>query len=91
MNERTFNPDKARQIGGHGVENVPLSNDAVKGNIGSSLQNLGGILKGAEPRDYDEIFEGLPVPLLEHYKDVAEQISDNLKRIIERRNPARGE
>ncbi len=92
MNERMFNPDKARQVGGDsGVENVPLSNYAVKGNIGRSLQGLGGILKGAEPQDYDEIFEGLPVPLLEHYKTVAEQISNNLKRIIESRKTEKGE
>ncbi|MEK7479823.1 MAG: hypothetical protein AAB665_00880 [Patescibacteria group bacterium] len=85
MAEKIFDPNKARQMGSRDVENVPLSDDAVRGNIARNLQDLTQILKGVSPADFDEVFRGVPLPMLEHFQSSANQMSTNLNRIVESR------
>jgi len=86
MNEKIFDLNKARQVGKDGkVENVDLSEGATKGNIGRDLQELGGLLKGATEEDYDAIFEGAPINMLQHFQGMTDQLARNLERIIKKR------
>lgn len=83
MSERTFDPNKARRIGADGeVENVPFTEMQTQGNIFRDLQSLGELLKGANADDYDTVFGTTPGPWLQRYKDLADQMSMNLERII---------
>lgn len=79
-----FDPNKARRVGADGtVENIPFTEGPTKGKIFSDLQDLGDLLKGASAEDYDEVFIGAPITLLQRYKHLADQMSMNLKRIID--------
>ncbi len=83
--DRPFDPNKARMIVGGRVENVDFAAGPTRGEVGNNLRNLSGLLKGASPEDYDKIFNGVPLPMLQHFADISEQLTENMKRIIRER------
>ena len=96
MNERKiFDPNKARRkvdhseepesVKGREIENIDFSETMTQGMIFRSLQDLEDLLKGATTEDCDKVFGGWGDPVLQKYINFSDQMSMNLKRIIENR------
>ncbi len=82
--DKIFDPNKPKQVGEGGrVENINLGTPEVQGSIFSSLDNLEDLLRSASVEDYDALFGMSSETFLRRYKDLADQISMNLRRIIE--------